>query len=69
MTFIEAAQAAEQAMRAVIACSTAPVICSHTSIREPGDDNVRLMPAELAREIDDGVDAVLRDQADAHGIE
>ncbi|MCR8547598.1 membrane dipeptidase [Salipiger sp. P9] len=48
---VDLAHLSERAMRAVIACSAAPVICSHSSIRDPGDDNVRLMPAEIAREI------------------
>lgn len=45
---VDLAHLSEKAMRDVIGCSGAPVICSHTSIRSIGDTNARLLPGEIA---------------------
>lgn len=45
---VDLAHLSEKAMRDVIDCSAAPVVCSHTSIRHAGDSSVRLLPGEIA---------------------
>ncbi|NKB84657.1 hypothetical protein HED51_22450 [Ochrobactrum grignonense] len=48
---IDLAHLSEKSMNDVLKETSAPVVCSHTSIREAGDDDARKLPSEIALKI------------------